>query len=164
MRHSRAQLEPIASLPSSSENSVNHPAQFMNELVNTPSAQVSASRRDTLATATRFESQLFGPAAARRLALSLSLVSGGKQVRGRSAWAARSKQHLLRLTRVTGPSSTLQAATAAAQCCLTPRSSRAPTAWHAGHQAVRVHGVRPATDLSTAWKQATRLEVAIATC
>ena len=29
---------------------------------------------------------------------------------------------------------------------------------------VRVHGVRPATDLSTAWKQATRLEVAIATC
>ena len=103
MRHSRAQLEPIASLPSSSENSVNHPAQFMNELVNTPSAQVSASRRDTLATATRFESQLFGPAAARRLALSLSLVSGGKQVRGRSAWAARSGQHLFRLTRFHWP-------------------------------------------------------------
>ena len=67
----------------------------------------------------RFKSQFFGPTAAPCPAASLSLVSAE-----RPAILVLRQSHL--------PRSHASGFSAAVQCCLTPRSSRAPTACHAG--------------------------------
>ena len=79
----------------------------MKPLVNYPSSQVSASRQATVTLGAGFVSQFLEPAAVRSAVASISLVRGGRQVRGRPAWSARSGLPSLFFNKVSCPSGTL---------------------------------------------------------
>ena len=99
----------------------------MNLQVNFPSSQVSASRQAAVALEAGFVSQFLEPAAVRNAAASFCLVRGGRQIRGRPAWSARSGLHSFFFIKVSGLSGTLHVIPLLALCCLTPRSRRGPT-------------------------------------
>ena len=86
-----------------------------------------------------FVSQFLGPAAVRSAVASFSSVRSGRQDRGASAWSARSGLLSFWFTKVSNTGGTLH--TLPFPPTMMPnRSSRAPTACHAGHQAL---GLRP---------------------
>ena len=80
----------------------------MKERVNFPSSQVSASRQAAVALGAGFVSQFFGPAAVRSAVASFSLVRGGRQDRGGSAWSARSGLLLFWFSKVSNTGGTLR--------------------------------------------------------
>ena len=79
----------------------------MKQQVKFPSFQISASREAAVALGAGFVSQFLGPAAVRSAAASFCLVRGGRQVRGRLAWSARSGLPSLLFTKISYFSGTL---------------------------------------------------------
>ena len=79
----------------------------MKQQVKFQSFQISASREAAVAFGAGFVSQFLGPAAVRSAVASFSLVRGGRQVRGRPAWSARSGFPSFFFSKVSSPSGTL---------------------------------------------------------
>ena len=89
-RHSREQPAPLVELLGIGQSWAVRCPPLIKQQVNFPSSQVSASRHAAVALEAGFVSQFLGPAAVRSAVASFSLVRGGRQDRGRSAWSARS--------------------------------------------------------------------------
>ena len=79
----------------------------MKQQFNVRSSQISASREAAVALGAGFVSQFLEPAAVRSAEASISLVRGGRQVRGRPAWSARSGLPSFFFTKGSSPSGTL---------------------------------------------------------
>ena len=94
VRHSREQPASLLHLHGSGQqNRAKRYAPFMKQQLNFPSPQISASRQAAVALGAGSVSQFLGPAAVRSAVASFCLVRGGRQVRGRPAWSARSGLH-----------------------------------------------------------------------
>ena len=106
-RHSREQPAPLVHLLGTGQSRAVRCPSFMNQQVNFPSSQVSASRQAAVALGAGFVIQFFGPAAVHNAAASFSLVCGGRQVRGGPAWSARSGLPSFFFTKVSCLSGTL---------------------------------------------------------
>ena len=106
-RHSREQPAPLVRLHGSGQSQTKQCAPFMKQQVNFQSSQVSASRQAAVALGAGFVSQFLEPAAVRNAAASFCLVRGGRQIRGRPAWSARSGLPSFFFNKVICPSGTL---------------------------------------------------------
>ena len=106
-RHSREQPSPLVLLLGNGQSRAVRCPQFMKQQLNFPSSQVSASRQAAVALGAGFVSQFLGPAAVRSAVASISLVRGGRQIRGRPAWSARSGLPSFLFTKVSCLSGTL---------------------------------------------------------
>ena len=107
-RHSREQPALLVHLHGSGQNRAKRYAPCMKERVNFQSSQISASREIAVALGARFVSQFLGPAAVRSAVASFSLVRGGRQDRGASAWSARSGLLFFWLSKVSNTGGTLR--------------------------------------------------------
>ena len=108
-RHSREQPSPLVHLLGNGQSRAVRCPQFMKQQLNYSPSQVSASRQATVALGAGFVSQFLEPAAVRSAVASLSLIRGGRQVRGRPAWSARSGLPSFFFTELSCPSGTLHA-------------------------------------------------------
>ena len=139
-RHSRQQPAPLVHWHGSGQHQTKQCAPGMKQQVNFLSSQVSASRQAAVALKAGMSVSSWGPppSTAPRLRSAWS-AAAGKLVarqpgqRGAACLGSSSPKSVATVAHYT-PSRDLTL------CCLTPRSSRAPTAWHAGHQAL---GLRP---------------------
>ena len=106
-RHSRVQLAPLIHLLGVRKYRAKRCPPVMKQQVTLPSFQLSASRKAAVALGAGFVSQFLEAAAVRSAVASFSLVRGGRQIRGRPAWSARSGLPSFLFTEVSGPSGTL---------------------------------------------------------
>ena len=106
-RRSREHSAPLVHLLGIGQNRAKRCSPFMKQQVNIRSSQVSASREAAVGLGARFVSQFLGPAAVRSAVASFGLVSGGRQIRGRPPWSARSGLPSLFFTKVSYLSGTL---------------------------------------------------------
>ena len=98
--------------------------------------KIAALRGNQSWHSSRHRQSVLRPAATGAALASLSPISGG----GRTVTAHGNSYRVSLRQQTEGSLRYSQGFATTDQCCLTPRSSRAPTAWHAGHQAL---GLRP---------------------
>ena len=107
-RHSREQPTTLVHLRGIGQDRAKRYPPCMKERVNFPSSQISASREMAVALEAGFVSQFLRPAAVRSAAASFSLVCGGRQDRGASAWSARRGLLFFCFTKVSNTGGTLR--------------------------------------------------------
>ena len=139
-RHSREQPASLVRLRGSGQNRAKPCAPVVKQQVNFPSSQVSACRQAAMASEQGLSIGFWSPppSAEQRLRSAWS-AAAGKFVAGqpgqRGADCVRSSS-----PKSVAPVAHYTSSRFLTLCCLTPRSSGAPTAWHTGHQAL---GLRP---------------------
>ena len=107
-RHSPEQPASLLHLlGSGQQNRAKRCAPFMKQQLNVSSSQVSASRQAAVALEAGFVNQFLEPAAVRSAVASFCLVRGGRQIRGRPGWSARSGLPSFLFSKVSCPSGTL---------------------------------------------------------